>query len=175
MRIKKKIKGTEVIDLLRRLQEINLRGVKLTYNISRNKELLSSAYKHFEEAEKPDPKYLEFTKKADDIKFKHAKKDEDGKPITTKIPRKDQQPIVQVHIDGVDDPKSPFNIEIEALKKEYKDAIKQREDEGKEYEELLNKNFEFEFHPLNIDWFPDDVDQFAMDTLSIWLTDEAEK
>lgn len=172
MRIKKKLKGTEVVDLLQRLQEINLRGVKLTYNTSRNKEMLMSVYRHFEEAEKPDPKYLEFAKKADELKFKHAKKDDNGKPITTQIPRENQKPIVQVHIDGVNDPKSPFNKDLDALKKEYKDVTEQRVKAEKEYNDLLNDYYTFEFHPLNIDWFPEDVDQFAMDTLSIWLADE---
>lgn len=172
MRIKKELTGYEIETLLQRLQEINLRGVKLTYAISKNTEMLEDTYKHFEEAQKPSKEFIEFQKKLNDLKLKYAKKDDKGKPITTQIPQKDGTAITQVHIDGIGDPESEYTKDFEALKQEYKKVISEREKEGKEYQELLEGKTKFEFRPINLEWFPEDVDQFAMDTLRIWLDEE---
>lgn len=118
--------------------------VKLNYYLNKNKIKINNELLKINDLDKPSKKLVEFETKRTDLCKKYSFKDESGNVIIENETYK----IKDISI---------FNKELKELKEEYKETILEREQQIKDFEDLLNEEIEFEFEKFSIDFIPDDL------------------
>lgn len=133
-----------------------LKGSKFSFTISKNKEVIKPIIDKLKnKLIKQSDKFEEFDKKRVEINKKYAKLDEKGNPE-----------LVNEQYQILDDKKEDFNKEIDTLKEEYKDTLKEREDQKKELEAFLKEEITLEFKSIPLSIVPEDISVDEMDILA---------
>ena len=132
-----------------------LKGSKFSFTISKNKEVIKPIIDKLNKLIKQSDKFKEFDKKRVDINKKYAKLDEKGNPE-----------LLNEQYQILDDKKEDFNKEIDALKEEYKDTVKEREDQKKELEVFLKEEITLDFKTIPLSIIPEDINVDEMDILT---------
>lgn len=143
------------LTLYRKLDYLGaLKGAKFAFTISRNKQMIKPMVNKVNELAKMSELFKEFDKKRVEINEKYATKDENGKSIM-----KDER------FEIPEDKKEDFEKEIEALKEEYKEAIKEREEQKNNVEAYLKEETELELKPIPLSMIPDDINVDEMEII----------
>ena len=139
------MKNKEIVDLYQALSGINLKGPKFAYAVAKNINLIQPELKAFDAAQKPREDYIEYNKQRAELAKQHAEKDEKGKPI-----------IINGRNYKVADEEA-FEKEWEVLKQKHAEAIAYREQQDKEFHELMEKDSTVTLHKLSLKDVPEDI------------------
>lgn len=143
------------LTLYRKLDYLGaLKGAKFTFTITRNKQAIKPMVKKVNELATMSDSYKEFDLKRVEINNKYAEKDEAGK-----AKMQDERFVIP------EDKKEDFEKEIEALKEEYKEAIKEREEQKNNVEAYLKEETELELKPIPLSMIPDDINVDEMEII----------
>ena len=133
-----------------KLQRLNrLKSLKLQYAINKNSEKIESHLTSLEKLIKPTDKFIEYDQKRVAIVEKYAEKDEHGQPIIQKNPNEGDTYKVDPEV---------VKPEVEELDKEYKEVLEERQEQMKQYLEILNDEHTIEVHMVDMSNVPEDVD-----------------
>lgn len=135
----------KIVDLAVALNKLTgLTGVSFSYAVAKNLNILKPEIESLQEAVKFSPEFKEFDEKRIALAIKYAKKNEVGQPATENgaYILEDQE---------------AFNKEFTPLKEEYKEALDKREEQLKEYEELLKKETKLELHKISLADVPKEI------------------
>jgi len=140
------MKNSELAPLHRALTNVgNLKGVKFSYAVAKNMSIIEKELEIIGET-KAAKDFLEFDKQRQEKRLKllekHAKKDEDGKPIKKENGDYELESI------------SKFTKEVSALFEIEYEANKEVVDE---YQKLLDQEAEIEFHKVKLENVPEDI------------------
>ena len=143
------------LTLYRKLDYLGaLKGAKFTFTITRNKQAIKPMVKKVNELATMSGSYKEFDVKRVEINNKYAEKDESGK-----AKMQDERFVI------LEDKKEDFEKEIEALKEEYKETIKEREEQKNQVEAYLKEETELELKPIPLSMIPDDINVDEMEII----------
>lgn len=134
-------------------------NVKFGYMIARNRILIKPILEALDEARAPSDEYKEFLKERLELGKKHAKKDDNNKPLTkmtvVQTPFGTQQDEVY---DFVDDDAAEAAVEKLKNSKKWKTIVTKQEEKEQEYNDLLNEPLDkpVDFYKLPFDKVPED-------------------
>ena len=149
------MKNRDLLNLYKALTTIEGRRltIKFSYFVAKNKIALKNKLKIFESVKKPTPEFIEYDAKRAKLAYDFSDKTEDGKP---KIENNNF-----IIIERVDE----FKTEIDKIKKEYKDAIKDQEQKVKEFESVLDNEVEFGGMKIYLKDVPETIEPSILETL----------
>lgn len=104
-------------------------GVKFSYFLAKNRIAIKSEVEALDEARKPDQDFLDFELERVKLAQEYSDKDSAGKPMI----QNNSFVIVQKA--------DAFEKEMSKLKKKFKTAIEQREEQVKEFEKIVDEDF----------------------------------
>lgn len=138
----------EVLDLAMSLKEFsNIKGKEFAYLILKNKKILEEELKVLEQLKRePHPEFENYEKKRIEICEKYSDKDENGRPKMN-----NGQYVINKHM-------THFVNEINTLKTEYPEVIKEVEETDKEFRDFLNSESKADLIKIPADKIPEDID-----------------
>jgi hypothetical protein len=121
-------------------------SVKFSYFIAKNKVAMRDEIEALEEVSKVSEGFQEFENKRIELAQKHADKNEDGSP--------------QVQNDNfvLNENVGLFQKEFGELIEQNKDVLSNREEQLKQFNEILGQNTEFEGSKIGIGDIPEDIE-----------------
>ena len=138
------MKYKQILELNKSLSELKLPGVKFAYAVARNIQALKPEVTALQEAIKQSPEYQAYEKARVDLATKHASKDEKGKPV-----------IVGNEF-AIEDQEA-FDKAIEELKEKHKTTIEAREQQLKDFNELLEKDVDVTLFKVALEDVPQNI------------------
>lgn len=151
------MKKREIIELHKNLHKVaNLKGVKFTYAVARNIDLLEPEVKAIMKANEYSEEYLKYDQARLDLNEKHAQKGPDGKAIQEMRGNQSHYVIAD---------NNAFDKDYESLKKKHAKALKDREKQEKEYEQLLEEEHEVKLHMIDLANVPDEIVSAQMNAI----------
>lgn len=120
-------------------------NTKFAYAVSKNQDEIESEIKAIQKAGKMSPRFTEYEKKRFDLVKKHAQYDDQGKMI--------ENPDRTVAMKNL----STFEAELEPIRLEYKDALDEREQQIKDFEEDMEAEYKFEHFAIAWKNTPEDL------------------
>jgi len=139
-----------------------LKGKKLNYATSKNRDKLKKLVKRIDAQEKETPEYEAYNDARIALCLEHAKKTNGGSPVIV-------QDGDQKRYDMVD--KGAFDKALEELREKHKPSIDEQNKLEKEYEEMLKEEIEIEVHMISLDIVPEDINGAQMDGI-FWMIKE---
>lgn len=136
-----------------------LTGARFTYTISKNKEILKNVVEEIQKTAEMHDNYREYEKERVELNEKYTKRDKDGNPEV-----KDKNYVIK--------DKAKFEEEVEKLKKKYKDAIEEREEQRKAVEEMANQEVTLKLKTIPLSIVPDTITIDQMEVLSILIKEK---
>ena len=121
-----------------------LQGVNFAYDVAKNSQIIKHELMALQEAVKPSDKFIEFDQKRIELCREHAEKDEKGGSI-----------IVGSEFSIKD--KQAFDADLANLRDEFRDVQDARENQIKEYEQLLEEPCDLNFHKVSKDDLPENI------------------
>jgi len=118
---------------------------KFAYGLAKNKKVLDDEVSSMREGLKPDKDFMDFENKRVALCAKYAEKGEDGQPK-----------IVNNAYVGVLGNKE-FEKEVEALNKESKAILDDRQKQLDSFNDMIKEEVELELWAIKLDEIPDDV------------------
>lgn len=150
------MKKSEALVLYRNLNQLGgLTGVRFSYAIAKNVNLLKGEIESLDKAMEPAKEFMEFEKERVELVEKYAEKDENGKPKKEVAPNGSQQYVMNTG-------EKKFQKEFDELKKKHKDAVEAREKQIEEYTKLLSTDSDFVPHKVKLEDVPKDVNARQM-------------
>lgn len=146
------MKYQEILNLNQALSALNLSGVKFAYAVSKNLSLLKTEIKALQDAQKPSAEYVAYDKERIELCKKHAKKDEKGKPI-----------FVNNSFDIED--REAFDADLKALQEAHKEAVEAREQQIKDFNDLLEKEVKLTLHKIKLSDVPEAITTKEMESI----------
>lgn len=134
----------DIIALYNALKKLDHKGAQFNYGVSRNITKLEPFVKALQKADEFTPEYKEYEEKRMEILKTHSIKDTKGNPL-----------IVGNSYQFSD--KAVVEKEIENLGKEHKKALKEREEQDKAVQELLNQEQKVTLFKVKQDYLPEDI------------------
>lgn len=135
-------------DLLRFLKGLNavgsLQGVKFAYAVGKNRRIVEREVETLQEADKDPEEYEPFNTARIELCQKHCKKNDDGNPFLV-----NENYIIQTQ--------KPFDAAMKKLVKKHQEVVDAREQQTKEYDELLKEDSDFKPFMLSLEHVPDDI------------------
>ena len=158
----KTLKNYQILDLVEGFKKIAEKQIKsnkkFSYALILNDDAVQSYVKAVTSIAKPSDNYAEYENKRNDIIIKYAKVDGAGN-----IQLDDNRGVI--FKDDVDP--NVVIEELDELDKEYKDVLEERNNDIKEYNEVLTKDVEVNLEIVSLDDVPEEVgeDIFLMKML----------
>jgi len=158
-----KLSGNDLVALHGALEAVaNLKGIKFAYGVAKNKSRIETELKALQAGLTPSDKYAEYDKKRLALCRTHAAKDEKGAPQT--VGRS------FVGLEGNEE----FQTKVEALQKEYKDAIDTHQKLLDEYVAAMKEDVEFKEYIIPLANVPEDITAGQLSGIIV-LIDDSEK
>jgi len=143
-------------DLFRLYQGLNdvsyFNGVKFAYSVVKNKKLIEAEIKTFEEVIKPTEEFQKYEQKRVETCEKYCERQEDGKPVVENNAYK----IID---------KISFDKELEQLKTDSQEMLDYREQQLKEYNELLDEDTKLELVKVSVDNLPNGITSSQIESI----------
>jgi hypothetical protein len=151
------MKKKDLISLYNALKKVEGKqfSVKFSYFVAKNKVLLKDEITALEEAAKPNPKFLEFDEKRVKLASDMADRDENGKPK------------VQNNSFTITEKFNKFREELDALRKKYNQDIIDQEKSVKEFEDILNEDFNYKGTKIDFKNIPDEIEPSFLEILIV--------
>jgi len=146
----------------------NLKGVKFSYMITKNINKLKEEFTALDEAIKTTDAFNEFQKQRIALAEKHAKLDENGRPVVIKEKDENGRPVERYDIVN----QKLFETDLETLRVEHKDALDEMENKIKEYNELMKTDVEVELHEIKLSDVPEDITAQQMSIISDLIVED---
>jgi len=127
-----------------------LKGAKFTYGILKNIELLEKEVKSLVEVSKPAEAFLSYDKDRVDLCVKFCKKDENGELL------KKDSGNGQAEYD-IDINSEEWKDAITKLKETHSQALSDRDEQMKQYNELLDSELSIELNLISLNDVPNDI------------------
>jgi hypothetical protein len=128
-----------------------LKGAKFTYGILKNIEVLEKEVKMIMETSKPSDDFLAYDKARVALCEEFAK-DENGEI------RKKENPATPGQFEyDIDVESKEWKDAIVKMKEDYKEVLEAREEQIKQYNELLQADFDVELYKIKLDDVPNDI------------------
>lgn len=130
-------------------------SVKFSYFIAKNKVMLKNEFTALDVARKPDPKFVEFDTERAKLAHDMSDKDEKGQ---AKIENNNFIIVEKVN---------EFKDALEALKEKYSKAITDQEKNIKDFEAILNEEFEYKGPKIDFKDIPAGIEPSILEDLII--------
>ena len=135
----------ELLNLYISLNKLgHLQGVKFAYGIAKNINILRPEVEAIQKAQDAAPEYIKFDQERIDLAQSMANKDEKGNPETNGMSY-----AITLRED--------FDREFKKLQDKYDEAIKDREKQMGEYEELLKEEVEVKLYKIKLSELPEAI------------------
>ena len=143
----------DILSLFNAIDQLgHLKGVKFTYGIARNINILKPEVESLQEAAKQSEDFTAYEKSRLEILEKYAEKDKDGKSVI-----KNNEYVIS-------DRKS-FDKAFKKLRSENKKTLDDRQVQLKEVEKLLKEESTIKFHKIKVDDVPEDITTAQMNSI----------
>ena len=151
------MKKRDLISLYNALTMIEGRpfSVKFSYFVAKNKVLLKSEFTALEEARKPDPKFVEFDTERAKMAHDMADKDENGQ---SKVENNNFIIVERVN---------EFKDSLDALTKKYSKVIKDQEQNVKDFEDILDEDFNYKGPRIDFKDIPAGIEASILEALIV--------
>ena len=151
------MKKRDLISLYNALTMIEGRpfSVKFSYFVAKNKVLLKSEFTALEEARKPDPKFVEFDTERAKMAHDMADKDEKGQ---AKVENNNF-----IIVERVDE----FKKSLDDLKEKYSKVIEEQEQNVKDYEDILDEEFNYKGPRIDFKDIPAGIEATILEALIV--------
>lgn len=139
----------------------SLSGVKVSYAIAKNKQILEREAKAVEDTSKMRPNFKKFNDEKLELLKEMADKDDTGNPIS-----------VARGINAefqVKERREEFNAALAELEETHKEAIKERDAQLEELEDFLNEEISLELHGIELDQIKENITVEQMNILADFL------
>lgn len=121
-----------------------LKGVKFSYGVAKNINIINQEIETFKKAIEPTETFTAFENERIELCKKHAKKDENNEPI-----------LIENNYDIVDE--VAFNKELDTLKVKHKKVLDEREQQLKDYSNLLKEETTVTLHKIKLADIPEEI------------------
>lgn len=142
----------------------NLKGAKLAYALLRNQSIFKNELSLIENSFNNNEKYVEYEEKRLNLLNKYVERNEKGNPLfeEDKINYKVSETNKKIYLE-----------ELETLKKEYENDIKDQKEKVDAFNSMIEKeNVPFEYHKINLNDLPDDITTEQMQILMPIIKEE---
>jgi hypothetical protein len=156
----------QILTLFNELHQINLPGVKFSYGISKNINLLKPEVEAIEKSLEGSKEFKEYDEKRIEIVKKYAKKDERGEPKLIILNPKTGAGRYEI------ENQEAFDREIEKLQKENKVILEKREKQFEEYGKLLKEESDFKPHKIKLSDVPEGITSQQMSAIFELIEDK---
>lgn len=141
----------EALTLYRNLNQLgNLSGVKFSYAVARNLNLLKAEIESLEKSVELPEAFKAFDKERVALVEQYAEKDEKGKPKKEKAENGAEQYVMGQN-------EEEFKKEFDALKEKHKEAVELREKQFEEYTRLLTTDTDVSLYKIKLDMVPEGI------------------
>ena len=150
------MKKSEVLILYKTLNKLgSLTGVKFTYAVAKNLNILKNEIESLDKSMEPSEKFQEFDKERIKLVEMHAEKDKKGKAKMEIAENGAQQYVI--------DPENKmFKKAFDALKVKHKEAVGAREKQVEEYTKLLASDSDVTLYKVKLDDVPKEISAVQM-------------
>jgi hypothetical protein len=147
--MKIKITNEGIVELHNGLMNVgNLTGVKFSYAVAKNINILKGEVESFRKAAMPTEIFQTYEKERFENASKHAEKGSDGKALKEVI-------------DGIErfviKNKEEFEKDYKAIREKHKEAIQKREVQLKEMDEIMDEEVEIEVFAIPVSYIPEEI------------------
>lgn len=145
------ISNNRLLDLFQGLEAVkDLKGAKFGYAVSRTLRSIDPLVKALQDAAAFKPDYLEFIQAREDLGFPLAMVSESGEPLYDLY---QGELFLQIIPERVGE----FLPKYAALEKKYAKAIKAKQSDKKEYDEILKQEVTIEVFSIEMDMLPEGI------------------
>ena len=130
----------------------HLKGVKFTYGMAKNINILKPEVESLQEAAKGSDEFLAYEKSRGELLEKYAKKDEDNKSVI-------------VNNEYVLEDQKGFDTEFNKLRKENKKVLDDRQTQIDEVDKLLKEETTIKLYKIKVDDIPEDITTKQMNSI----------
>ena len=150
------MKKSEVLILYKTLNKLgSLTGVKFTYAVAKNLNILKNEIESLDKSMEPSEKFADYEKARIALVELHAEKDDKGKAKIETSENGAQQYVI--------DPENKmFKKAFDALKVKHKDAVSAREKQVEEYTKLLASDSDVTLYKVKLDDVPKEISAVQM-------------
>lgn len=135
----------KILDLYNGLMKLSgLKGVKFNYAVAKNVGILEPEVKAFQKAIEPSQAYQKFDEVRAELAKKHAIKNEDKTPMFV-----DDAYVME--------DQAAFDTAFEELKGKHKEVVEERENQIKEFNELMEKETYVTLFKVKYDQIPEEI------------------
>jgi hypothetical protein len=130
----------------------DLRGVKFSYAVAKNKSIIKAEIEALEASVAPSEGFVEFNNKRIAICMDMCAKDDDGQPII---------------VDGnyTSDDEGAMMSKVKELQEEYKDVLSDRDDQLKRANSLLEEEIDINLYKVSVEYIPEDITPSQMESI----------
>lgn len=139
----------------------SLKGVRFSYALSKNMNKIKSELKIFEEANQPSPEFKKFEEARLKLNKEFGDLDENGN-----LKMANGQYVI------LPQNRKKFDKAFEELKKKSKSVLKAREEQIKQFNELLEEESDFKPYFVNMEHVPEDISVEQLNGISDLIDDE---
>lgn len=132
----------------------DVKSIKFSYAMLKNKKAIAEELDAFTKTITPSEEYKKFDVERIKLGKEHAKKDEQGNPITRQSPTGEQYVIENMEA---------FKKAVDDLKEKHKEAVDLREAQLNEFNKLMEEDTKLQFHKVKLSDVPEGVTQGQLD------------
>jgi hypothetical protein len=130
----------------------DLKGAKFNYAIIRNQSILKNELSLIEKSFTPSKEYYQYETKRLGILKEYCEKDEEGKPI-----------VEDDNYKVLPDKTEAYELALAPLKKEYEQALTERQKQLDDFNALVEEEIAFELHKVKLEDVPEDITKEQME------------
>jgi len=151
-----KLKNYELFEIAQRIGNVfatleKVKGAKFQYALIKNIDILQNEIKLIQSAAKPSESYSEYERLRVKLCEEFSAKDDQGQP------KKREVGNGQTEYD-IDTESEVWKTAIEDLKNQHKDVINERDEQIKNYNEMLDLESTIKFHLMKLEDIPNELD-----------------
>lgn len=154
------MKNREIFALAQGITRVgHLKGIKFAYGIVKNKKIIDAEIENLRELVKTNPTFDEFTKVRMELIKELAEKDEKGEIKAVTNDKGQTEAVIP------DDKKEEFEIRLQALREQHKEAIEEQEKKEADFEAFQKEESKVEFYKIKLKDVPEDISAEEMQSI----------
>ncbi len=137
----------------------HLKGIKFAYGVVKNKKIVDTEIENLRELVKTNPAFDEFTKVRMELIKELAEKDDKGEIKTVTNEKGQTEAVIP------DEKKEEFEIRLQALREQHKEAIDEQEKKEADFEAFQKEESKVEFYKIKLKDVPEDISAEEMQAI----------